>query len=144
METDGDPSFDSLRADIVLRNRRRDAQARERKFTMAVFGILAYSAFANGQGSLLLLGASPIDAAISFVLAVLYAFGAYRAWFKDDTRWWPVAIPAGLTIGLLGLAALAGVFRPIPLLLNIALLVLVPLRSRAVAASDALSPRVEA
>jgi hypothetical protein len=137
--TDGDLGPNSFRADIVSRSRRRDVEARERRFTTAVFGLLAYSAFANCTSGLLLLGASPVDAAIGLILGPLYALGAYRAWFKDDTSWWPVAIPAGLTIALLSLAALGGVFRPIPILLNVILLVLVPLRSRAVAATNALT-----
>lgn len=142
--TDMDAGSDNSRSEIALRNRRRDAEARERKLTMAVFGLLGYSAFANCLGGLLALGTSPIDAGIGFVLGALYAFGAYRAWFKDDTSWWPVAVPAGISIALLGLASLAGVYRPVPLLLNITLLVLMPIRSRAVATTQSLTSRAGA
>lgn len=132
-------SADSMRADIALRTRRRRAESREQKFTYAVFGILAYSGVVNVATGISLLRASPIDAALGIVLGGLYVFGAYRAWFKDDTSWWPVAVPACFTIALLSLAALGGVFRPIPVLLNILLLILVPLRARAVAATKALT-----
>ena len=142
--TDRDLGLDSFRAELDFRKRRRDAEAREWRFTTAVFGLLAYSAFANCVTGLLLVSKSPIDAGIGLVLGPLYALGVYRAWYKDDTSWWPVAIPAGITIALLSLAALGGVFRPLPILLNVVLLVLVPLRSRAVAATKALTSQAGA
>ena len=42
-----EPTPDSYRAEIALRNRRRNLEGRERKLTMAVFGLQGYSAFAN-------------------------------------------------------------------------------------------------
>ena len=125
----------AFRAEIASRNRHWNAQARERKLTMAVFGLLAYSSFANFLGAVLTFSSSSIDAGIALVLGGLYALGAYRVWAKDDTRWWPVAIPASISVGLMLLVALAGVYRPLPLLLNLVLLVLVPIRAKAVAAA---------
>ena len=117
-----------------MRNRRRTLEASERKLTMAVFGLMAYSAFANAVSGIVLVTTSPLDAGLGLILGILYSFGAYRIWFKDDTRWWPVAVPAGIAIAVLILAWLGGIRHPIPLLLNIVLLVLVPIRRRAVAA----------
>src|SRR3546814_10751335 len=101
---------------------------------MAMFGLMAYSAFANFLGVLVTLGNSPADAGLGLVLGSLYSFGAYRVWSKDDTRWWPVAIPACISIAVLLLAWLGGFHRPMPILLNVVLLVLVPIRRRAAAA----------
>jgi len=129
----------SRRADIAMRNRRRTLESRERKLTMAVFGLMAYSAFANVVSGIVLLATSPLDAGLGLILGVLYSLGAYRIWFKDDTRWWPIAVPAGISIAVLMLAWLGGVQHPIPLLLNIVLLVLVPIRRRAVAAVPNIS-----
>ncbi|WP_153242540.1 hypothetical protein [Frateuria defendens] len=124
------------RAEIAMRNRRRMLEARERKLSMAVFGLMAYSALANVASGILLLvlGKPSLAASFGLVLGALYAFGAYRIWFKDDTRWWPVAVPASLSIVVLALAWFGGAHRPIPLLLNIALFILVPIRGRVVAA----------
>lgn len=127
------------RADIAMRNRRRKLEARERKLTMAVFGLMAYSAFANVVSGIVLLTTSPFDAGLGFILGVMYSLGAYRIWFKDDTRWWPVAVPAGIAIVVLLLAWLGGVWHPFPLLLNTVLLVLVPIRRRALAAVPNIS-----
>lgn len=129
------------RAEIAMRNRRRTLEARERKLTMAVFGLMAYSAFANVVSGIALLTASPLDAGLGLILGVLYSFGAYRIWFKDDIRWWPVVVPAGIALAVLILAWLGGVRHPIPLLLNAVLLVLVPIRRRAVTASPKISVR---
>ena len=128
------------RAEIALRNRRRKVESRERKLTMAVFGLLAYSAFGNSVGGIMqLLQDSPWDAGVAFALAAFYLLGVYRVWLKDDTRWWPVALPAGLSIAWLLLVWWAiGKFLPIPLVLNVVLLVLVPLRAKASAALAAV------
>jgi hypothetical protein len=129
----------SRRADIAMRNRRRTLESRERKLTMAVFGLMAYSAFANVVSGAMLLTASSLDAGLGLILGALYSLGAYRIWFKDDIRWWPVAVPAGISVAVLILAWLGGVQHPIPLLLNTVLLVLVPIRRRAVAAVPNIS-----
>jgi hypothetical protein len=71
------------------------------------------------------------------IMGALYLLGVYRVWVKDDTRWWPVAVPAGISIAFLVLLWFGGMPRPIPLALNAALLALVPLRKRAVAAAVA-------
>jgi hypothetical protein len=124
---------DDYRADIARRNRRRNAAARERKFSMAVVALLGYSAFSNFIGGLVMLQISPIDAGAGFVLGVLYSLGVYRTWFKDDTRWWPVAVPAMLSLLIAVLASFGGRYAYSPFFANIALLVLVPLRARAAA-----------
>jgi len=124
----------NYRAEIALRNRRRNLEERERKLSMAVFGLMTYSAFANFLAGAMSLSASPADAWLGLILGALYSLGVYRVWVKDDIRWWPVAVPAGICIAILVLAWVGGVHRPIPLLLNIVLLVLVPVRKRAVAA----------
>jgi len=129
----------SRRADIAMRNRRRMLESRERKLTMAVFGLMAYSAFANVVSGIVLLTTSPLDAGLGLILGALYSLGAYRVWLKDDIRWWPVAVPAGISIAVLIMAWLGGVQHPIPLLLNAILLVLVPIRRRAVAAVPNIS-----
>ena len=126
------------RAEIALRNRRRGLQDRERKLTYAVFGLMGYSAVANLLGGLgAALANSPIDVAVGIALAALYGFGALRVW-KDDIGWWPVAVPAGISIVLVAAAWAAGLPMPVPLLINLALLVLVPLRARAAKAVQAL------
>jgi len=129
----------SRRADIAMRNRRRKLESRERKLTMAVFGLMAYSAFANFVSGIVLLTTSPLDAGLGLILGALYSLGAYRIWFKDDIRWWPVAVPAGISIAVLILAWFGGVQHPIPLVLNTVLLILVPIRRRAVIAVPNIS-----
>ena len=124
----------AYRAEIASRNRRRKAVSHERKLTAAVVGLLGYSAFSNFVAGVLALGTSPIDASAGFVLGALYSLGTYRAWFKDDTRWWPVAIPAGLSLALVVLAGIGGLYLPGPFVINLVLLGLVPFRARAVAA----------
>src|SRR3546814_2025362 len=80
---------------------------------------------------------------VAFVLLLgsLYSCGAYRVWFKDDIRWWPVAIPAGISIVLSLLAFVSGALAFVPLLINVALLVLVPIRKRAAASAAALASK---
>lgn len=124
-----------------------ELDSRARRYMGAVFGLLGYSAFSNFFVALAaLIGAATQSAAdlwsaaISLVLGGLYTFGALRVWLKDDTRWWPVAIPACITLALSALLVLVG--RPViwPFVINIALLVLVPLRRRAEAAAIANQP----
>lgn len=129
----------SYRADIALRNRRRALDSRAHKISMAVFGLMAYSAFANIGGGVVILGSSPVDAGLRFILGALYSLGVYRVWAKDDTRWWPVALPAGICIAITLLAWLSNGLHPVPLLINVALLALVPIRKRAIAAAAAVS-----
>lgn len=127
------------RSEIALRSRRRLLEGRLHKLTMAVGGLMAYSAFGNIVGGMAVLVSSPWEAAPGFVLGSLYVFGAHRVWGKDDVHWWPVAVPAGISIATLLLAWFGGVQQPIPLLLNIALLVLVPIRAQACTSLMALS-----
>jgi len=127
-------NVDSYRAEVAARNRRYVLESRERKLTITVFGLMAYSAFGNFVGVLINFAKSPADAVLALVLGMLYSFGAYRVWSKDDVRWWPVAVPAGISIALIAVVWVGGIHRPIPLLLNIVLLILVPIRRRAVLA----------
>ena len=101
------------RAEIAARNRRRQLEARARKFTGAVFGLMGYSAFANIVASALAIAETPGESVFGVFLGVLYAFGANRVRAKDETRWWPVAVPAGLSIAALVLAAIGGFYNPI-------------------------------
>lgn len=130
-ETEG---ANGRRADIALRNRRRTAESRERKLSMVVFGLMAYSAFANVVSGAMLVSKLPLAAGLGVVLGVLYGLGAYRVWSRDDTRWWPVAVPASISLAFLLLGWLAGNPHPVPVLINIVLLVLVPIRRRAAVA----------
>jgi hypothetical protein len=130
----------SRRAEIALRNRRRALDARERKLSMAVSGLMVYSAFANFLGGAMSMATSPLDAWLGLVLGALYSLGVYRVWAKDDTHWWPVAVPAGISITIILLAWAGGVRLPVPLVLNIVLLVLVPFRKRATIAATAATP----
>ena len=125
----------SYRASIAARNRKSALDERERRISILVTGLLGYSAFSNFFSGAVSIFALPLDAALCFLLGALYSLGVYRVYFKDDTRWWPVAVPAGLAIGILLLAWLGGMPRPIPLLLNIGLLVLVPIRRHAFSAA---------
>lgn len=131
------------RAEIAARNRRRALEERERKYSMAVFGLMGYCAFSNLLGGVLALGSSLPDACVGAVIGALYALGAYRVWSKDDTRWWPVAVPAGIALVVLLLAWVGGGPRPVPILLNAVLLVLVPLRRRAAEAVPGKSVAAE-
>ena len=128
---------EGYRADIARRNRRRTLDERASKFSMAVFGLMGYSAFANFLGGALAFGSSPTVAVFGVSMGALCSLGVYRVWVMDDTRWWPVAVPAGISIAFLALLWVGGMPRPIPLVLNAALLALVPLRKRAVAAAVA-------
>lgn len=127
--------MDGYRAEIALRNRRRALNERERKLSMAVSGLMVYSAFANFLGAAMAFSSSPLDVWLGLILGVLYSLGTYRVWVKDDTRWWPVAVPACISICVVVLAWFGEVRLPVPLLLNSALLVLVPLRRRAATAA---------
>jgi hypothetical protein len=132
-ETEG---VDSYRAEIALRNRRRALNDRERKLSMAVSGLMVYSAFANFLAGAMAFASSPLDAWLGLILGGLYSLGVYRVWAKDDTRWWPVAVPACISISVIVLAWIGGVRLPVPLVLNVVLLILVPFRRRAAVAAS--------
>ncbi|WP_153022954.1 hypothetical protein [Rhodanobacter thiooxydans] len=139
----------SHRAEIALRTQRRVLDDRVRKLTVAVFGLMGYSAFSNFMGAFASFGsaiATPTLGTIGvlafgLLLGALYSLGAYRVWFKDDIRWWPVAIPAGISIALSILAFTAGKPAVIPLIINVALLAIVPFRIRATAAAVAIASK---
>lgn len=131
------------RTEIALREARRRLDRRLHRLVMAMFGILAYSAFGNlVTGAALLPHAAPSGAFV-LLLGALYAFGAYHVWFEKQPRRWPVAVPATLTIAILVIGLGQGnPPHPVPLLLNTALLILLPLRARAaVALEKALETR---
>lgn len=130
MNDEWSPEY-ARRAEIALRNRRRKLEDKVRKFTMTVFGLAAYSAVANLLAGIFALVSSPIDAGFGLVLGGLYAFAAYRVWIKDDTRRWPVVVPAAITILLAAIAWLGGMVAPGPIVFNVALLIAAQLRRRA-------------
>jgi len=135
-----DQEWGEVRQDVAARNRRYAIESRLHKVTLLVAGLMAYSAFGNFVATAMVLHTSPIDAGVGVVFGVLYTLGLYRVWLKDDIRWWPVAVPAGLTIvWLLLVWWAAGLFAPIPIVLNIVLLALVPFRARTCRELTALS-----
>ena len=143
LETEG-----SYRSEVALRTRRRALDDRLRRFTAAVFGLMGYLAVSNFlatinsfSGALEHQTLALVSVAVGSLLGALYAFGAYRVWFKDDIRWWPVAIPAGISIVLSLLAFLSGALAFVPLIINVALLVMVPIRKRAAAAAAAIASK---
>jgi hypothetical protein len=138
----------SYRSEVALRMRRRALDDRLRRFTAGVFGLMGYSAVSNFLATLgSFSGATEhqtfalFSVAFGLLLGALYSFGAYRVWFKDDIRWWPVAFPAGISIVLSLLAFVAGALALVPLVINVALLVMVPIRKRAAAAAAAIASK---
>ncbi|GLQ98651.1 hypothetical protein [Dyella mobilis] len=131
---------DNRRAEIARRNQRRHLEERDRKLMMAMFGITGYSAVMNLiVGVIRLVGGSHVvDSVIGVVLGVLYAVAAHQVWFKPKPNGWLIAVPAVITILLSVVAILMGRFGFVALLLNAALLVLIPVRSRAQKASAAM------
>jgi hypothetical protein len=139
--------FDAGSSYRAHQNRYHALDNRARRYMGAVFGLMGYSAVSNFFVALAAIvsaatqsTASLLDAVISLVLGGLYTFGALRVWLKDDTRWWPVAVPACVTLALSVLSVSVG--RPViwPFVINIVLLALVPLRKRAEAAAIANQP----
>lgn len=137
------------RAEIAYRNRRRQVEGRDYKIMMATFGVLAYLGFSNiALGALQLFGGLQllIDAILGLVLGALYAFAAYRVWIKGDPGKWFILLPACISLALAALIWLGVGYPPIgAVVLNVALLVLIPMRaksSRALAAmpSNPLKP----
>ena len=121
---------DTRRSDIALRNQRRALGERDHKLMMFMFGVLAYSAFANSVvGVVQFFAHSPslILTICSLVLGVVYAIAAHHVWTKKSPSWWIIALPAVLTIGII-VATLQ--LSPIALLLNIALLAVIPFRAK--------------
>ena len=79
------------------------------------------------------------------VAGALYVFALYRTWAADDRRIWIIAVPATITILLVLTDFVMGARpSPVPLILNIALLVLIPLRGRAAAQLQALKRPADA
>jgi hypothetical protein len=120
------------RTDFALRERRRALESREYTLMIATLGMLAYSAFGNLVGGAgLFFDRAYVDGVFSVVLGGLYVFALYRLWFKNDRRWWVVALPAGVSVLLLAACWIAGLgIAVVPLSLNLALLALIPLRAR--------------
>jgi hypothetical protein len=58
----------------------------------------------------------------------LYAVAAFEAWFKQYPKWWLIVLPAVLAIVLAVASFIAGTMAIAPLLLNVIVLVLIPLR----------------
>ena len=137
---DTSPTEQDRRAEIARRNVRRKLESRERKLTMSVFGLTGYSAFSNfAAGVVNLMGGSIADAVLGLIFGSLFAFGAYRVWVKDDSRWWPVGIVATASLLLSLLLLIGGLPTYVPVAIGIALLILIPMRRRALADLGALS-----
>jgi hypothetical protein len=121
---------DGRRLEIAQRNQRRTLNERDYKLMMTMFGILAYSAFANLVGSALQMYAISRllpTTVCTLVIGVMYAVAAHQVWVKKYAASWLVALPAILTIALL---ALTQTFSPVALLLNVILLITIPLRAK--------------
>lgn len=134
-----DSDMRDRRADIARRSRHRAADARDRRVALAMFGLTAYQGASHLiVGMLVLTG---LDAIVAAVFGVLFGFAAYRIWMRDDLRWWVPALPAILSLFLGAFVLAAGhVPAPVPVLLNLALLALIPMRRRTSAAASALAP----
>jgi hypothetical protein len=121
---------DGRRLEIAQRNQRRTLNERDYKLMMTMFGILAYSAFANLVGSALQMYAISRllpTTVCTLVIGVMYAVAAHQVWVKKYAASWLVALPAILTIVLLGLTQ---TFSPVALLLNVILLITIPWRAK--------------
>jgi hypothetical protein len=121
---------DGRRLEIAQRNQRRTLNERDYKLMMTMFGILAYSAFANLVGSALQMYAISRllpTTVCTLVIGVMYAVAAHQVWVKKYAASWLVALPAILTIVLLGLTQ---TFSPVALLLNVILLITIPMRAK--------------
>ena len=121
---------DGRRLEIAQRNQRRTLNERDYKLMMTMFGILAYSAFANLVGSALQMYAISrlLPTTIcTLVIGIMYAVAAHQVWVKKYATSWLVALPAILTIILL---VLTQTFSPVALLLNVILLITIPLRAK--------------
>ncbi|MFZ0871774.1 MAG: hypothetical protein WAM90_13755, partial [Rhodanobacter sp.] len=97
---------DGRRLEIAQRNQRRTLNERDYKLMMTMFGILAYSAFANLVGSALQMYAISRllpTTVCTLVIGVMYAVAAHQVWVKKYAASWLIALPAILTIVLLGL-----------------------------------------
>jgi hypothetical protein len=133
---------DNRRFEIARRNQRRALESRDYKLMMAMFGIVGYSAVMNflaGVVNIFAVNGSVAVAISGVVLGVLYALAAYQVWFKSRPSWWLIALPAVITIVTSIVAILAGTFGFLALLLNVALIVLIPLRVSAQRALAAMS-----
>jgi hypothetical protein len=119
------------RASIARRNQRRAIENRDYKAMMIMFGILGYSAAANLiVGVIRMVGGSHtvIEPILGLVLGALYAVAAFEVWFKQYPKWWLIALPAALSIVLAVASFIAGTIAIAPLLVNVIVLVLIPLR----------------
>ncbi|WP_333676338.1 hypothetical protein [Dyella sp.] len=119
------------RASIARRNQRRAIESRDYKAMMVMFGILGYSAVANLiMGVIRIIGGSQtvIEPILGVVLGALYAVAAFEVWFKQYPKWWLIVLPAVLAIVLAVASFIAGTMAIAPLLLNVIVLVLIPLR----------------
>jgi hypothetical protein len=133
---------DNRRFEIARRNQRRALEVREYKLMMIMFGIVGYSAVMNLLVGVLNIFATNASVAIAIagaVLGALYALATYQVWFKRKPLWWLIALPAVLSIVMSVSAILAGTFGYVSLLLNVALIALIPLRFNVQKALAAMS-----
>lgn len=121
------------RREIATSDQQRQLGAHDYRLMLAMVGILAYSAFGNAVSTIAAFGQGQwVAVAISGLFAALYGFAIFRLWARNDTRAWIVALPAGLAVLLIAIGMLRGMpGGVVPLILNLALLALIPLRARA-------------
>jgi hypothetical protein len=126
------------RAEIARQTRKRILVEKDRRIMMALFGIMTYLGVSNLIfGVITLFGGDLawVDGILMCAFGAMFAYGAFRVWARDDTRWWIVLVPAGSLLILAALLLLSGVLpSPVPTLLCIALLILVALRRKTLAA----------
>jgi hypothetical protein len=130
-DSDTDPTYREM---SVMRDKHRALEAKEHRLKLAIAGFMAYSSISHLISAGLGYSTSPIDAGFAVFFAALFGFAFYRVWFKDDSRWWPVAIPSGMVILISSLAAFVSPLAIIPVLLHSFVLVLVYIRKKCIIA----------
>jgi hypothetical protein len=127
-------STPTYREICVMRDKHRALEAKEHRLKAAIAGFMAYSTISHLISAALGYSTSPVDAGFAVFFAILFSFAFYRVWIKDDSRWWPVAIPSGMVILISGLVAFVSPLAIIPVLLHTFVLVLVYLRKKSIIA----------
>jgi hypothetical protein len=130
-DTESTPTYREI---CMIRDKHRALEAKEHRLKLAIAGFMAYSAISHIISASLTYSTSPIDSGFAIFFAILFSFSFYRVWIKDDSRWWPVAIPSGMVILISALAAFVSPLAIIPVLLHSFVLFLVYLRKKSITA----------